>query len=76
LKTLDDLITNNIDLRKQTESLMILSLATDAKAYYGKGDMKSLISLLMSTTPMISLLINIEISNVNTLYMDEGGTLS
>ena len=55
---------------------MISSLSTDAKAYYGKGDMKSLISLLMSTTPMISLLINIEISNVNTLYMDEGGTLS
>jgi len=63
-------------LRIQTESLMISSLSTDAKAYYGKGDMKSLISLLMSTTPMISLLINIEISLVNEHYMDEGGTLS
>ena len=63
-------------MKNQTESLMISSLSTDAEVYYGKGDMKSLISLLMSTTPMISLLINIQISLVNEHYMDEGNTLS
>lgn len=76
LNTLREKLHADPSFLQQALAKQVKPRAGEAIAHFGRGAQVKLVELLDSVSPMAAVLLNIEISLVNSAFMEQGNTLS